>query len=174
MKQTNYHLFDFLDFSPDLDGKDILWRACKPVNAREEKGDIVVTIPFQKQKCSKDIIADREASRKDYSLRIRAYGEKIIRISIGFGTDNMPDSPMLAMDPELEHRTLHVDRSEVEWIIRDTHGEKKAVFDLRDHETDHCRQTERNPGCGGYPQCLPGTRVTRPVRQGCYQSGDYP
>ena len=27
MKQTNYHLFDFLDFDPDLGRDEALWKA---------------------------------------------------------------------------------------------------------------------------------------------------
>ena len=30
MKPTNYHLFDFMDFDPDLSKNESLWKACKP------------------------------------------------------------------------------------------------------------------------------------------------
>ena len=84
MKQTNYHLFDFLDFSPGLSGEDILWKACKPVNIKESRGDVIVAIPFQQQQCSNDISPDNGAKRKNYTMHIRAYGKKAIRISTGF------------------------------------------------------------------------------------------
>jgi alpha-D-xyloside xylohydrolase len=137
MKQTNYQLFDFLDFNPALDGEDILWKACQPVDVAESYGDIIVTIPFQKQKCSNDITPDNETGRKDHTLRIRAYGKKIIRISIGFGMAEMPDSPMLDFHPDLKTTALKVERSTVEWIIRDEQGKLKATFSLREPAIDH-------------------------------------
>ena len=81
MKQTNFHLFDFLDFNPDLNDDEILWKACKPVNIEKLNNDIIITIPFQKQKYSKEISPDNTVSPKNYHLRIRGYGEKILRIS---------------------------------------------------------------------------------------------
>ena len=32
MKPTNYHLFDFLDFDPDLSRDESLWKAYKPTS----------------------------------------------------------------------------------------------------------------------------------------------
>ena len=40
MKQTNYHLFDFLDFDTELKTDESLWKACKPTSIYE-KGEIV-------------------------------------------------------------------------------------------------------------------------------------
>ena len=31
MKQTNYHLFDFMDFDPALQKKEALWKAYAPI-----------------------------------------------------------------------------------------------------------------------------------------------
>lgn len=35
MKPTNYHLFDFLDFDPDLSRDESLWKAYKPTSVYE-------------------------------------------------------------------------------------------------------------------------------------------
>jgi len=35
MKPTNYHLFDFLDFDPDLSRDESLWKAYKPTSVRD-------------------------------------------------------------------------------------------------------------------------------------------
>jgi len=39
MKPTNYHLFDFLDFDPDLSRDESLWKAYKPTSVYEKDGD---------------------------------------------------------------------------------------------------------------------------------------
>lgn len=39
MKLTNYQLFDFLDFCPELDEGDRLWRACSPTDIAEKSGE---------------------------------------------------------------------------------------------------------------------------------------
>ena len=41
MKQTNYHLFDFLDFDTELKTDESLWKACKPTSIYEKGGDMV-------------------------------------------------------------------------------------------------------------------------------------
>ena len=49
MKQTNYHLFDLMDFDPALEKDEVLWKAYAPTTIKEQDGDIVVTIPYQQQ-----------------------------------------------------------------------------------------------------------------------------
>ena len=43
MKQTNYHLFDFMDFDPTMQREEALWKAYAPTSIVERDGDIVVT-----------------------------------------------------------------------------------------------------------------------------------
>ena len=42
MKQTNYHLFDFLDFDTELKTDESLWKACKPTSIYERGGGIYI------------------------------------------------------------------------------------------------------------------------------------
>ncbi len=137
MKQTNYYLFDFLDFSTDLNGEDILWRACEPTNIVVQGTDVLVTVPFQKQLCSNDIRPDDTVGRKEYKLRLRAYGEKILRVSVGFGLPDMPDSPMLQLSPELEVVPLEFIKSKNEWLVIDPKANKRASFNFRKPDIDH-------------------------------------
>ena len=137
MKQTNYHLFDFLDFDLSLNGEDILWRACEPVHIEKEGTDVVITIPFQKQKCSNDICSDNTAQRKEYKLRLRAYGEKILRVSVGIDIPDMPESPMLELSPELIVTPLDFIKSRNEWLVIDPKADKKASFNFKKPEIDH-------------------------------------
>jgi alpha-D-xyloside xylohydrolase len=136
MKQTNFHLFDFLDINPSLDGSEILWRACKPVHIEKQDNDVLVTIPFQKQKCSNDINPDTNIPPKSHHLRIRGYGDKILRISTGFGMPEMNDSPMLEISPDLKICQLGFEKGEGEWIIKDQTGNTKAVFNLAEPATE--------------------------------------
>jgi alpha-D-xyloside xylohydrolase len=137
MKQTNYYLFDFLDFNTSLDGEDILWRACEPTDIEAQGTDVLVTVPFQKQMCSNDIQPDTSVDRRYYTLRLRAYGEKILRVSMGFGMPDMPDSPMLDLDPNLKILPLEVIRSKNEWVVIDSKGNKKASFNFKKPAIDH-------------------------------------
>jgi alpha-D-xyloside xylohydrolase len=137
MKQTNFQLFDFLDFATDLNGEDILWRACEPTDIRNEGKDILITIPFQKQKCQLEICPDNTVPRKNYLLRLRVYGENILRISSGFGVPEMPDSEMLEIDTKLVVTQLKFTKTKTEWIITDNNGNKKAVINFKKPEIDH-------------------------------------
>ncbi len=131
MQQTNYQLFDFLDFSTTLDNGDRLWRACTPTEVEAENGDVFITIPFQKQQNSNEINPDTSEPRKNYVLRLRAYGRKIVRAAIGFGTEWMEDSPMLELDARLTTNPLHVEKTEQEWIVKDSHNQTKAIVSFR-------------------------------------------
>lgn len=137
MKQTNYHLFDFLDFATNLNGEDILWRACEPTDIRNEGNDILITIPFQKQKCQLEICPDNSIVRKNYLLRLRAYGENILRVSAGFGIPEMPNSEMLEIDAKLGVAQLNFTKTQSEWVITDSFGHKKAVVNFAQPEIDH-------------------------------------
>src|SRR3990172_2588656 len=137
MKQPNNYLVDFLDFDPAFKGDEVLWRACRPLDIEAVHGDVVVTIPFQRQRPSRDICPDRETPRRDYRLRLRAYGPGILRIGIGFGVADMDDSPMLDIDPGLKTLPLSVEKGKEEWIVRDSQGRTQAVFNRRSPEIDH-------------------------------------
>ncbi|NDW09700.1 alpha-xylosidase [Dysgonomonas sp. 520] len=136
MRQTNYQLFDFLDFDTDLNGGDRLWRACPPTHIEEKSGDIFITIPFQKQNNSNEITPDNSAPRKSYQLRLRAYGEKILRVSVVFDGQISETSEMLEMAESLKVTPLTFEKTENEWLIKDSQGNKKAVVDFRQPETD--------------------------------------
>ncbi len=131
MKQTNYPLSDFLDFDPAGPGEESLWRACFPTNMETENGDVVLTIPFQRMKATDDMTPDRTEPRREYHLRLRAYGDKILRITMGFGCRETEESPMLEFHPELHVNPLHTEIKANEWIVADTNKGIKAVFDFK-------------------------------------------
>ncbi|HRZ98419.1 MAG TPA: alpha-xylosidase [Paludibacter sp.] len=136
MQQTNYQLFDFLDFSPELNQGDRLWRACSPSDIVEKNGDVFITIPFQKQNNSNEITPDLTSDRNEYSLRIKALGNKILRVSMTLSGEIMEDSAMLEMDARLQPTALTFEKTDFEWIIKDTAGNKKAVIGFHEAKTD--------------------------------------
>ncbi|NDV79716.1 alpha-xylosidase [Dysgonomonas sp. 511] len=137
MNQTNYQLFDFLNFEPSLDNGDRLWRACAPSDIEEQNGDIYITIPFQLQHNSNEITPDNSVPRKDYKLRIRAYGDKTIRVSVAFDGSAIPEeSEMLQYADTLKVIPLSFTKNETEWIITDHAGNKRAVVDFSQPKTE--------------------------------------
>jgi alpha-D-xyloside xylohydrolase len=134
--QTNYQLFDFLDFSPSLDGGERLWRACRPASVREREGDVWITVPFQKQNNSNEIAPDFSAPCKDYTLRLRAYGDKILRLSLLIDGDPGEDSEMLQVSDNLKIAPLTVEQDNDQWRIKDVQGYCRAVFNFRPPATE--------------------------------------
>ena len=65
MKQTNYHLFDFMDFDTSLSLNEALYKALKPSAIIENEGDIEITIPFQKQ-LNRVVLSDASGAAVDY------------------------------------------------------------------------------------------------------------
>lgn len=128
MKQTNYQLFDFLDFDIDLNGGDRLWRACTPTGIEEKCGDVYVTVPFRKQNNSNEITPDNQVPPKNYKIRLRAYGEKILRVSVAFEGEICNNSEMLQTDSVLQQSPLYFEKSTDEWVIRDSAGRKKPFL----------------------------------------------
>lgn len=139
MKHTNHQFFDFLDFNVDLskeEGVSKLWRGCKPVAIKNIGKGIVLTVPFQAQLLSNDIVPDKEIERENFQVFLRSYGDKILRLSIGFGTDIHEESPMLSMAKELQETSLIFKKTPEFWIIEDINGNLKAKIDFLEPEID--------------------------------------
>jgi alpha-D-xyloside xylohydrolase len=139
MKHTNHQFFDFLDFNVDLskeEGISKLWRGCKPVAIKNIGKGIVLTVPFQAQLLSNDIVPDKEIERENFQVFLRSYGDKVLRLSIGFGTDIHEESPMLSMAKELQETSLTFKITPEFWIIEDINGNLKAKIDFLEPEID--------------------------------------
>lgn len=111
MKQTNYHLFDFMDFDPALQRDERLWKAYAPTHIEERDGDIIVTIPYQQQLHQEDMAPDTAVPQQTFDLIIRAYEPNIIRLFTTMTGDPMRDSSdMLQMAPDVRRRPLTLSR----------------------------------------------------------------
>ena len=127
MKQTNYHLFDFMDFDPTLQRDEALWKAYAPTRIVEQDGDIVITIPYQRQKHQEDMAPDMNTPMQCYGLIIRAYEPNVIRLFTTMTEDVMTEcDEMLQMAPEVKRKPLHYAGGD----IIATDGTKLATIDL--------------------------------------------
>ena len=129
MKQTNYQLIDFLDFHPELNRGERLWKVGKPTDIFVDKSDVVLTIPFVCQQNTIEIAPDKTIEPANFQLRIRAYGNKILRIATAFEGDCMPNSLMLQQDENLTVLPLKVEKKENNWLVIDKNGALRAEFD---------------------------------------------
>ena len=125
MKQTNYYLFDFMDFDSSLQKDEALWKAYAPSTIKEQNGDIVITIPYQQQKRQEDMAPDMEVPQKCYDLIIRAYDSTILRIFTTMTQDAiLEEDDMLQM--QVNRMALHLEGTN----IIDVHGKKRGTIDL--------------------------------------------
>ena len=152
MKQTNYHLFDFMDFDPALQKDEALWKAYAPSKIEERDGDIVVTIPYQKQLHQEDMAPDMAVPQQSYDLVIRAYEPNIVRVFTtmsavgGSSADTLQESDdMLQFSPEVKRmalRYLHGDviatnGKKVSGDVIAANGKRVATIDLSTPHLDH-------------------------------------
>ena len=133
MKQTNYHLFDFMDFDPAMQKNEALWKAYAPSRVEERDGDIIVTIPYQQQKHQEDMAPDEAVAQQNYDLIIRAYDPNIVRVFTTMNGDEMTESDdMLQYSPEVRRLPLR-------YVCGDviaTNGKKVAHIDLSAPQLD--------------------------------------
>ena len=141
MKQTNYHLFDFMDFDPDLKKGEALWKAYAPSKIEERDGDIVVTIPYQKQLHQEDMAPDTSAAQQSYDLIIRAYEPDIIRLFTTMSRDEIVEQDdMLQFAPEVKRQPLTLrpfPEGSVGYDVISANGKKVATIDLNAPVLDH-------------------------------------
>jgi len=135
MRQTNYYIRDVLDIPPESPA--CVWRACQPAAAAVEHGDVWLTIPFQKQQPGNDIYVDRQIPRRDYRFRLRAYGDEILRLSIGFDEPLMETSLMLDRHEDLRQTPLSIRTCNDEWKILDDKNGLRACVSFTPIPTDH-------------------------------------
>ena len=141
MKQTNYHLFDFMDFDPSLQKDEFLWKAYAPIKIEEREGDIIVTIPYQKQLRQEDMAPDTSAPQQSFDLIIRAYEPDIVRLFTTMSGDEMTEADdMLMMAKEIKRLPLTVrsfPKGSVGYDVIAANGKKVATIDLNAPVLDH-------------------------------------
>jgi hypothetical protein len=136
MKQANNFSRDMLDLDAPEAAHDVVWRACRPVEAHAAGGDVFFTVPFQAQVARWGLAADPETPRRAYTLRVRAYGESVVRLTAVFDSSEttLPGDkgPMLDIAATHAAQPLHVERTEAGWTVLDPAGRVRARVNTAD------------------------------------------
>ena len=137
MKQTNYHLFDFMDFNPSLQKDEALWKAYAPTDIVERNGDIIVTIPYQKQLYQEDMAPDTAAPQQSFDLIVRAYEPDMLRLFTTMSGDEMTEADdMLQFHPDVKRLPLALHKGSAGCDIVAANGKKVATIDLSEPKLD--------------------------------------
>lgn len=146
MKPTNYHLFDFMDFDQELKKDESLWKAYKPTAVVEKDGDILVTVPFQKQVLANDMAPDTEVPQECHTLVIRQYEPGIIRLFMGCEDEQPTDSSdMLQMSARVKRLPLHAELKNDQWRISDANGILRALINMQEPVLDRWSELLPDP-----------------------------
>jgi alpha-D-xyloside xylohydrolase len=140
MKQTNYLLFDFMDFDPSIPpgkSKRRLWKACRPIGFEEKEDGVIIHIPFQCQLPGNDLAPDLLVERFVHKLAIKAYGEKILRLTLEMDKPRPEVSEILEAGLEDQIQPLKVEQHPDLWLVKDANGNTRARFDFKPAATDH-------------------------------------
>jgi len=130
-----------MDFDPDLKKGEALWKAYAPSKIEERDGDIVVTIPYQKQLHQEDMAPDTAVPQQSFDLIIRAYEPDIIRLFTTMSSDEIVEQDdMLQFAPEVKRQPLTLQpfpEGSVGYDVISANGKKVATIDLNAPVLDH-------------------------------------
>ncbi len=158
MKQTNYYLFDFMDFDSSLQKDEVLWKAYAPTCIKEKDGDIVITIPYQQQKRLEDMAPDMEVPQRSYDLIIRAYDSTILRIfTTMLHDDILEEDDMLQM--QVNRMALHLEGTN----IIDVQGKKRGTINLNAPILDYWSDLLPPPQPAPFITFYPDGDETKPI-----------
>lgn len=137
MQRTNYYLFDWLDFDRELKRDESLWKAYTSVDVKEDNGDIIIFVPYQKQVLQEDMLADTSVPHRIVPLRLRAYGDRIVRVFTSMVGDEITESSyMLEMDKGLSKTKLSFFFADDVYTIKDEVGMTRATINLKPYNID--------------------------------------
>lgn len=138
MKQTNYHLYDFMDFDEQLKCDERLWKCWQVTDIREEQGDIKLAIPFQCQKLQDDMAPDKDVPQQTFELTLRAYSPDMLRLFISMVGDEMTEhDDMLHFSADVAREPLTLHEADGLFTITDPQGRTRARIDTRPYPQDH-------------------------------------
>lgn len=146
MKQTNYHLFDFLDFDPQLQADQYLWKSYRPTRVEECDGAIHITVPYQRQVRQNDMLADNTEPQREYILIIKAYSHDIIRIFTSFdGQKPIDHDDMLCWDSSIQPVELSVNEDNGFFWMVDGTGKVRATLNCQSPVIDFWSDLQPGP-----------------------------
>ena len=150
MIQTNYHLFDFLDFDEELKQDKSLWKAYAPTAVYEHEGDICIDIPFQKQIKANDMGPDTTVGQKTHTLIVRYYEPMIIRIFADFSdsqghSDCSENSEMLQFSERVLRKPLRIEQTADGYLLKTPEGLTRAFINMAQAPIDHWSDLQPAP-----------------------------
>ena len=135
-----------MDFDLELKKNESLWKAYKPTAVVEKDGDILVTVPFQKQVLANDMAPDTNVAQESHTLIIRQYEPGIIRLFMGFDGEQPSDtSEMLQMSARVKRSPLHAELKDDQWVITDNGGVCRAVINMQQPVLDRWSELLPDP-----------------------------
>lgn len=169
MKQTNYHLFDFLDFDLDLQKDEALWKAYRPTSVEVVDGEIHIAVPFQKQQLNADMAADTKCEQVTHTLILRAYGSEIIRLFLSTeGRTPSDESEMLAYAPSVKQMPLTATFTDDVWSFTDSEGKLRCELNLKEAVIDFWSDLQPAPQPTIDLTIYPDGDQEKPVRLSAY------
>ena len=169
MKQTNYHLFDFLDFDLDLQKDEALWKAYRPTSVEVVDGEIHIAVPFQKQQLNADMAADTKCEQVTHTLILRAYGSEIIRLFLSTeGRTPSDESEMLAYAPSVKLMPLAATFADDVWSFTDSEGKLRGELNLKEAVIDFWSDLQPAPQPTIDLTIYPDGDQEKPVRLSAY------
>ena len=150
MIQTNYHLFDFLDFDEELKQDKSLWKAYAPTAVYEHEGDICIDIPFQKQIKANEMGPDTTVGQKTHTLIVRYYEPMIIRIFADFSdsqghSDCSENSEMLQFSERVLRKPLRIEQTADGYLLKTPEGLTRAFINMAQAPIDHWSDLQPAP-----------------------------
>ena len=126
-----------MDFDPSLQKDEALWKAYAPTDIVERDGDIIVTIPYQKQLHQEDMAPDTTAPQQSFDLIVRAYEPDMLRLFTTMSGDEMTEADdMLQFHPDVKRLPLALHKGSAGCDIVAANGKKLATIDLSEPKLD--------------------------------------
>jgi alpha-D-xyloside xylohydrolase len=144
MKQRAMFVCDMLDLDDPQASADVVWCAARPSAVRCEGDDAVLTVPFLAAKRrGMDLAPQEDRAPKEYQVRVRAYGEAVVRVTAGFGKAPLADTnPMLSFAPSMKPVGLSVEATPGGWVVRDPRGIRRFEISTADTPTRPWKEGE--------------------------------
>ncbi|MBR2102631.1 MAG: alpha-xylosidase [Prevotella sp.] len=136
----NYYI-DFLDFDPQQQGDEYLWKAYRPVSITEQGGDILLRVPFVRQAPGNEMAPHPDGGRQEHTIVVRYYEPGIVRVFADFehpGNTQPADSDdMLQYSARVKRVPLHVETDDNCLYASTPDGVRRAVLSRPEAPTDH-------------------------------------
>ena len=141
MKSKNNLLADLLDLDTAEASQDVLWSVGTPRSVRVVDGYVGIDLDFFAQTLSEEGIAPAKSTpSKGHTLWVSAYGEEIIRLTINFTGDKLPDTNnnvMLEIDDKVRRLPLSVNKDTEGWKVIDSSGKTRMEINTQSPVIKH-------------------------------------